>query len=164
MLELLAAIILIGILFAIFTPNLRDYMRRADEVRCTSNLRALNIALRGYMQDHKSVWPQGPSLNEEKQWELFWLATLKPYGVSPRDWKCPTIERSFVQGSEPEEKRPKLHYIPTMFTAEPDIANRWATQPWLIERGDAHGQGPLICFPDGSVKSARRVLSEQGGS
>jgi type II secretory pathway pseudopilin PulG len=164
LLEILATVILLGILFALFTPSLRDYLRRADEVRCTANLRALNISLRGYLQDHKAIWPQGPSLNEERKWEHFWLSTLKPYGISPRVWKCPTIERSFVQSGAPEEKRPKLHYIPTMFTAEPDIANRWATQPWLIERGDAHGQGPLICFPDGSVKSARRVLNEQGGS
>jgi hypothetical protein len=63
----------------------------------------------------------------------------------------------------PDEQRPQVHYIPTMFTSEPDIANRWATQPWLIERSDAHGQGPLICFPDGSVKSAGRVVAEIGG-
>lgn len=161
-LEVLAVIILLLILAALFVPNLRDYLRRAGEARCTSNLRALNISLRGYLQDHQSVWPQGPSLNEEKLWESFWLTTLKPYGITPRDWRCPTIDSAFAQSGIPSDQRPKIHYIPTMFTAEPDIANRWPTQPWLIERSDAHGNGPLICFPDGSVKSARRVLAELG--
>ena len=32
----------------------------------------------------------------------------------------------------------------------------------LIEMADAHGQGPLICFPDGSVKPFAKVLAEQG--
>ena len=49
-----------------------------------------------------------------------------------------------------------------MFTAEPGIATRWATQPWLIERASVHKHGPHICFPDGSVKSFNKVLAEQG--
>lgn len=163
LLEVLAVVILLAILATLFVPNFQDYLRRAGEVRCSANMRAITIGMRGYLQDHQSVWPQGPSPVNEKHWESFWLSTLSPYGIGPRDWRCPTINSAFVRAGVPDEQRPQVHYIPTMFSAEPDIANRWATQPWLIERSDAHGQGPLICFPDGSVKSARRVIAELGG-
>jgi type II secretory pathway pseudopilin PulG len=162
LLEIVAALLILTILTLLFVPNLAGYLSRAGEVRCSANMRAINIGLRGYLQDNKSVWPQGPSPVEEKLWEQFWLATLAPYGISAHDWRCPTINGAFARAGTPEAERPKVHYIPTMFTAEPDIANRWPTQPWLIERSDAHGQGPLICFPDGSVKSASRVLAEIG--
>jgi type II secretory pathway pseudopilin PulG len=162
LLEVLAVIILLAILTVLFLPSYGDFLRRAQETKCAANLRALNIGLRGYLHDHQSVWPQGPSLTEEKAWETFWLDALEPYGISPRDWRCPTIQSAFATSDVPPDKHPKVHYIPTMFTAEPDIANRWATQPWLIERSDAHGSGPLICFPDGSVKSSRRVVAELG--
>jgi prepilin-type N-terminal cleavage/methylation domain-containing protein len=162
LLEVLAAVIVLAILVALIFPNYSHYFRRAQEARCAANLRALNIGLRGYLHDHQSVWPQGPSLIEEKAWETFWLATLEPYGITPRDWQCPTVRSAFSRSDIPPDRHPKIHYIPTMFTAEPDIANRWSNQPWLIERSDAHGQGPLICFPDGSVKSAQRVLAELG--
>ena len=163
LLEIVAAVSILAILAAILVPNFGDYMRRAGEAKCAANLRGLNIGLRGYLQDHKSVWPQGPSLNEEKAWENFWLQTLEPFGIGPQVWRCPTIQSAYTRSDTPPDKHPKLHYIPTMFSAEPDIANRWAKQPWLIERSDAHGNGPLICFPDGSVKSARRVLAEGAG-
>ena len=52
--------------------------------------------------------------------------------------------------------------MPTAFGPTPGLATRWATHPWLIERADSHGQGPLICFPDGSVKPFNKVLAEQG--
>jgi type II secretory pathway pseudopilin PulG len=162
LLETVAVMLVVSILVVLMVPNLRDYMRRAGEVRCSANMRSINIGLRGYLQDHQSVWPQGPSLVQEKLWEKFWLATLQPYGITPRDWLCPTIDSAFAASGTPRGQRPQIHYIPTMFTAEPDIANRWATQPWLIERSDAHGQGPLICFPDGSIKSASRVVAETG--
>jgi type II secretory pathway pseudopilin PulG len=162
LLEIVAVLLILTILSLLFVPNLAGYLRRAGEVRCSANMRAINIGLRGYLQDHKSVWPQGPSPLEEKAWEQFWLTSLAPYGISARDWRCPTINGAFAQAGTPDAKRPKVHYIPTLFSAEPDIANRWPTQPWLIERSDAHGSGPLICFPDGSVKSANRVLAEIG--
>jgi prepilin-type N-terminal cleavage/methylation domain-containing protein len=162
LLELVAVAAILGILVAFAAPSINDYLRRAAEAKCTSNLRSLNIALRGYLQDSDNVWPQGPSPAHEQPWGEFWRSTLKPYGISPQDCLCPTIEAAYRKAGIPEDVRPKLHYIPTMFSDEAGIAYRWPTQPWLIERSDAHGKGPLICFPDGSVKSASRIVSELG--
>ncbi len=154
--ELLAAIALIVILALIAVPNLGKYLSRAGEARCAANMRSIVAGLHGYLLDNKNVWPQGPDPDTGPAWEDFWLGTFKPYGIDERTWQCPTTaSRSGPEG-------PQIHYLPTMFPATPGIANRWPTHPWLIEQENAHGNGTLICFPDGSVKSFDKVLAELG--
>jgi len=120
-------------------------------------MRSIRVALGSYLQDHNSVWPQGPR-PQEADWSAFWLRTLEPYDIQPATWQCPTIRR-VTRGATDEGWA--LHYVPTMFGKTPNIANKWATHPWLIEVADAHGKGPLICFPDGAIKPLSRVLAEQ---
>ena len=158
LLEILLVVVIVAILAAFLLPNYQPLLARAQEAKCLANMRTIRLALDSYLNDHQQVWPQGPP-PEESGWAPFWLQVLRPYGVSERTWQCPTI-RGFLREQGGEEV--PLHYIPTMFDATPGTARRWTTQPWLIEIADAHGQGPLICFPDGSVKSSRRVLLEQG--
>jgi type II secretory pathway pseudopilin PulG len=161
-LEVLAAAILVAILAVVFFPNARDFLLRAGEAGCIANMRSITVALHSYLHDHQNVWPQGPSLNDEAAWEAFWLQPLKPYGITDKTWQCPSFNSDLAAKGVPLEERPKVHYVPTMFTAEPGIATRWATQPWLIERASVHKNGPHICFPDGSVKSFHKVLAEMG--
>ena len=161
-LEVLAAAIILGILALLFFPNARDWLLRAGEAGCIANMRSITVSLHSYLHDHQNVWPQGPSLNEEAAWEAFWLQPLKPYGITEKTWQCPSFNSALASKGVPADERPKVHYVPTMFTAEPGIATRWATQPWLIERASVHKHGPHICFPDGSVKSFNKVLAEQG--
>jgi hypothetical protein len=120
-------------------------------------MRAIHVALANYLQDHQDIWPQGPYPREKLAWETFWLTTLRPYDISESTWQCPSLQRLLG-----DEDGYRLHYAPSMFDPSPGIARRWSTQPWLIERFGIHGQGPLICFPDGSIKSMARVLAEQG--
>ena len=162
LLEVLAAILILSILAAMLLPNLRQYIDRAGEVVCISRMRSITVGLHNYLQDHNALWPQGPSLNEPEPWEKFWLAVLQPYDISEKVWQCPTVNSRLASLGQPLKDRPKVAYIPTMFSAEAGIANRWSTQPWLIERTSAHEQGPFICFPDGSVKSFFKVLAEHG--
>lgn len=162
LLEALAAVFIVAILVVLFFPNARDFLLRAGEAGCIANMRAITVGLHGYLQDNRNIWPQGPSLNEEKAWEAFWLEVLKPYGITEKTWQCPAFNSELAAQGVPADERPKVHYVPTMFTAEPGIATRWATQPWLIERANVHKNGPHICFPDGSVKSFNKVLAEQG--
>jgi type II secretory pathway pseudopilin PulG len=145
-----------AILALLFTPNMSDYLRRDGEVRCRAYMRSITIALRGYLADNANVWPQGPSQADEEPWEQFWVGALKAQGISASTWQCPTI-RASSHGSEN-----LIHYAPTSFPAVPGVANRWSTHPWLIERGNAHGKGPLICFPDGSTKPFDKVKAELG--
>lgn len=127
-----------------------------------ANMRSITVGLHGYLHDHENIWPQGPSLINEAQWEAFWLQALKNYGITEKTWQCPVFKAQLNSSGVPADERPRVHYIPTQFPDTPGIATRWATQPWLIERPSVHKNGPHICFPDGSVKSFNKVLAEQG--
>lgn len=155
--ELLIAIAILGILAALVFPNYQGIVLQAQKAVCKSHMRAIHVALGNYLQDHKNVWPQGPYPRDKQAWETFWLATLKPYDISENTWQCPTLKRALAN-SEGNQ----LHYTPSMFDATPGIARRWSTQPWLIERFGAHPGGPLVVFPDGSIKSMDWVLAERG--
>jgi len=158
LLEMVAVLLIVTILGLLLVPNIGRLTAAAQQVVCASNMRSIRLALDSYLQDHKLVWPQGPP-PQEAGWAAFWLATLQPYNIKERTWQCPVIRGWARKAEDPEFA---LHYVPTMFDTTPNIANRWATQPWLIEIADAHGKGPLIAFPDGSVKSYSKVLAEQG--
>ncbi len=162
LLEVIAAVVILIILAALFIPNMRGALGRAGEARCMANMRNITVGLHGYLQDNKGVWPQGPNLNDEKPWEAFWLNVLKPYSIDEKTWQCPTMDSQLASKGMPREERPKVSYVPTLFSAEPNIATRWATQPWLIERANAHQNGALIAFQDGSIKSFNKVLAEMG--
>jgi len=162
-LDVTAALVIVAILAVLFVPSFGDYLNRAREVSCLARMRAITVALHGYLHDHQDVWPQGPRPTEESAWEAFWLATLKPYGIADKDWRCPSITALLAAQGVASRDMPALHYQPAMFPPTPGIATRYATQPWLIERADAHGRGALIAFPGGEVKSAQRILAELGG-
>jgi type II secretory pathway pseudopilin PulG len=162
LLETLISSLILGILLVLFFPNLQNFIFRSSESACIANMRGITVGLHAYLQDHQNVWPQGPSPNEEKPWEDFWLQVLKPYDIREKNWQCPAFNSALAAQGAPPEERPRVHYIPTLFPPTPGIATRWATQPWLIERPSVHKNGPHICFPDGSVKSFNKVLAEQG--
>jgi prepilin-type N-terminal cleavage/methylation domain-containing protein len=157
LLEVLVAAMIVAILAALIIPNYQGIVLKAQEAVCKSHMRAIHVALANYLQDHQDIWPQGPYPRDKVAWETFWLATLKPYDISENTWQCPSLKRLLG-----DEDGYRLHYAPSMFDPTPGIARRWSRQPWLIERFGIHGQGPLICFPDGSIKSMARVLAEQG--
>lgn len=161
-LEVLAVAIILAILAALILPNYRGIIAKAQQAVCMANMRSIQVGLAAYLQDNNDVWPQGPTPTEQGAWEAFWLATLKPHDISERTWQCPTIKASLAADGAKPATMPRVHYMPTMFDDTPGVARRWATQPWLIERANAHGQGALISFPDGSIKSFNKVLAEQG--
>ncbi len=158
LLEVLAVLLVVLIIAAFAIPNLGRVTAAAQQAICASHMRSIQVGLNGYLQDHGMVWPQGPA-PQEPGWASFWLTTLEPYDISPGTWQCPAIRSWQSVGGDQDLA---LHYVPTTFDTTPNIAHRWTTQPWLIEIADAHGNGPLIGFPDGSVKSYFKVLAEQG--
>jgi type II secretory pathway pseudopilin PulG len=156
---MVVAVLIVAILAMLLVPNWSRIIGAAQQVVCASNMRSIRVAFGSYLEDHSRIWPQGSPLPQEPGWAGFWIRTLSPYGIKERTWQCPTIRGLMKDQAEDEFG---LHYVPTHFDATPNIANRWSTQPWLIEVADAHGQGPLICFPDGSIKPFMKVLAEQG--
>ena len=158
LLEVVIVGAILAILITLLVPNTGRILAAAQQAICASHMRSIRVALDSYLQDHEQVWPQGPPPQEEG-WANFWLATLQPYEIRPKTWQCPVI-RGWARNAD--DPNLQLHYVPTMFDATPNIANRWSTQPWLIEIADAHDKGPLIAFPDGAVKPYSKVLAEQG--
>ena len=162
MLEVLAVTSIIAILVLLAYPNMHDYLARAREVVCMGNMKSINAALHLYLLDHEAVWPQQPEEHDTKPWDEFWIRTLKGYGITEKTWQCPEIQARLTPVARRQEDIPKVHYTPTSFPPIKGIAYRWSTQPWLIEKANAHGKGSLISFPDGSVKPLFKVLAEQG--
>ncbi len=158
--ELLAAIAVIAVLVGLSIMAYQGFIARADAVTCGNNMHQLHTALSSYLQDNDHIWPQEPAglqnSSDDDAYEDWWIATLMPYGATEKVWRCPTIYRTVTAKSK--SKRPKIHYTPTMFDARPNTAFRWETQPWLIEIGNMHGAGALICFPDGSIKTMNDVM------
>lgn len=158
----MAAVLIIAILGVLVAPNYNSWLATAAQARCMANMRSIHVGLGAYLNDNKEVWPQGPSLSDGKPWAEFWISALEQQGIARRTWECPAIHR--MLGNPPREQitSESVHYVPTMFDNIPGTARRWPTQPWLVERADAHGRGALICFTDGSIRPFSSVLAEQG--
>jgi type II secretory pathway pseudopilin PulG len=159
-LEVVFLLLIVTTLIVFAFPHYSRYVSKAQEIRCASNMRSIHTALVSYLADNRDVWPQGPPHEAGHSWASFWIESLGPFGISKKTWQCPTITSSVAPGMDVEGAG--IHYVPTMFDDRPGTARKWSTQPWLIEIADAHGQGPLICFPDGQVKSFNKVLVDQG--
>jgi len=158
LLEGVVALLIVAILVALVAPNYDKIVASAQQVKCASQMRSIRLALDHYLEDHRSIWPQGPP-PQEPGWSAFWLTTLAPYGITEKTWQCPVIQRWEALAGEQEYN---LHYVPTTFDPTPNIARRWSQMPWLIEIADAHGKGPLVAFPDGTIKPYSKVLADQG--
>lgn len=162
MLELIAVVALISVLAVLAYPDLSEYLSRAREVVCMGNMRSITSATHAYLADHDAVWPQTPAPYNSREWEVFWSKAMEPYGINPKTWQCPQIVAQLNSLARDANDIPKIHYTPTGFPPTKGIAYRWATQPWFIERANAHGKGSLIAFPDGAIKPLFKVLAEQG--
>lgn len=150
------------ILVALAIPEYPKWMAKADQARCMGNMRSLHVGLSGYLNDHQNIWPQGPSPEQADQWAQFWVGTLEKQGIPASTWECRTIRRMLDNPPQKPISASVVHYLPTMFDDLPGTARRWPTQPWLVERADAHGNGALLCFTDGSIKPFNKVLAEMG--
>jgi prepilin-type N-terminal cleavage/methylation domain-containing protein len=161
-LEILAAISVIAILAVLLLPNYGSLIAKAQQAKCMANMRSIHGGLSNYLNDHENIWPQGPGPEAGREWSRFWITTLEAEGIPARTWRCPTLEGLLGTGQSAPYEETSMSYLPSMFTATPGIARRWPRQPWLLERADAHGNGALICFTDGSIKSFYQVLAEEG--
>ncbi|MEO8206967.1 MAG: prepilin-type N-terminal cleavage/methylation domain-containing protein [Chthoniobacterales bacterium] len=153
LLELITVILLILIVASIITPYLNDAINAAYRVRCVSNLRNLHVGFESYLQDHK-MWPQqltNFTVDQDEDYENWWLTTMDPYVPSRKVWQCPILAAQKVKNFQ--GKLLQMHYSPTMFDANPISPHRWSKQPWIIELTNAHGHGPLVLMPDGSVSN-----------
>jgi type II secretory pathway pseudopilin PulG len=67
LIELLVVVAIIGILAALLLPVLARAQKKANRLRCASNLRQVNLALLGFANDYNSKFPWLLTLEEQAQ-------------------------------------------------------------------------------------------------
>jgi type II secretory pathway pseudopilin PulG len=161
-LEIVFVAAIIAVLAAMAIPEYPKWLAKASQAKCMANMRAIHVGLGNYLNDHNDIWPQGPAPQEGAPWAEFWIRTLEEVGVPQTTWECPAISRMMGNPPRLPITEVSIHYVPTMFDDQRGTARRWPGQPWLVERADAHGNGALLCFTDGSIKPFNKVLAEHG--
>jgi hypothetical protein len=111
------------------------------------------------MQD-RHQWPQPPAGIAPAQLDQWWIDALSQYGASSKTWICPTFQRLIDANPKNASENPQIHYMPTQFDDKQSTPFKWPTMPWLVEVGNFHGDGNLVIFSDGSVKTLNDVFRE----
>ncbi len=147
-------IVIIAVLASLIVPLSKMMRKRAERVKCMSQMTNLGVALGVYTTDN-GHWPQIPVAfleDEEKFWK-FWLGILEPppYQISREMWLCPTVKRE--AGITRTEDITFGTYGPTLFDAGKSTPWKFGNQPWLMETGSHHREngGAHMLMPDGSI-------------
>ena len=114
-------------------------LSKFEEPACISNLRGLHGAFSSWLADHENVWPQLPpdasvdsgSIGTVLEHE-FWIKTFEPYGLTQKNWTCPTFRR-LVKLKQTNLSNARIHYLPTLFDEVPGRAYRSPFFLWLME-------------------------------
>jgi prepilin-type N-terminal cleavage/methylation domain-containing protein len=155
LLELLVALLIVGVLGAITLPAYKSFRARAETATCISHLRTVHSGFSNFLVD-RGNWPQMPADAmefSEDEFFAWWLAVLTPYGVGQESWLCPSDKVAKEKASDSHGS-----YIPTLFDGRSNTPYLWS-QPWLMERGDFHGKGAHIAMPDGSITSSQNPFA-----
>lgn len=157
-LELATVIVVIVILATMAIGSYSSIRDRARRAGCSNNLTGLHVAVASYLSDHDWVWPQvSTDSPTDPAFAQAWIGYLKPYKMQPVNWCCPAIQAAI--GLDPN-LYPRLDYFPTPFDATPRIAFKYATQPWFVERADIHGDGNMLIYASGEIKSLDDVYRD----
>lgn len=154
----MATIFILCVLVLLITYGYPRIIAKSEGAKCLTNMRNVHAGLAAFVAD-KGHWPEEPLADTQDLLEDWWVWVLKPYGPDERSWVCPTVYRLVT--SRTKDNRPKLHYWPTWFDAKPGTPYRYATQPWLVENGNNHGNGANVCFPDGSIKPMNEIRKKK---
>jgi prepilin-type N-terminal cleavage/methylation domain-containing protein len=155
--EILAAVCILAILAGLVFYGYQPALDKAQSVLCMSRMRSIHAALAANLAD-KGSWPQPPEFPAGSTGlQSWWIDQLKPQGLSPQNWLCPTSGKIF--GQQPGSPEAVSSYSVSFFDSSPSAPYKWATQPWLLEVAGIHPQGPHVCFPDGSIKNMNSLLN-----
>lgn len=149
---MLTAMVVILILATMLISSFAHLQSRAEKASCINNLKNLYVAANGHIQDQRS-WPQVKAPAKSAEYAIGWRRALEPYGIGNVNWVCPTIQRSMDSPDLAEPGNERVDYMATAFDANPMSPHKWPKHPWFIERGDVHGDGNLVLFANGNIKT-----------
>jgi len=152
-------VIVIMLIFATLSISAYSYLQnRADRASCISNLQNLYTANNAYLVDHDYFWPQIPTDSPlNPVYAQAWVKLLTPYQLGPLNWICPTVQRSLGNPDYRDPTKSRVDYVAVPFSAEKYICFRWPTQPWFVENGAGHGDGPMLVMTNGQILSLQQA-------
>lgn len=160
LLELVTVIVVISILAVLSIQSFAFLMERAQRVSCTNNLKSLYAAANSYVTDNQS-WPQVSTADiHDPSYAQAWIDAFSHYQIRNINWICPSVQRLLNNPDYIQPDNVRIDYLSTPFDANPTSPARYPTQPWFIERADVHGDGNLMIFANGQVKSLNDVLRD----
>ena len=160
LLELFIVIAIIGILGTLLIPVFAGLRTRAQRVQCVANLHSLYIAADLFVQRNGS-WPQiirNTSDTGAQDYANAWIDALSPFGPTRQTWICPAIQELLHNPDYSQQQDARLDYIPMSFDDKPTTPHQWPRQPWFIETANAHGNGNLLIFTDGSIAETNDLV------
>lgn len=161
LLEVMTVLVIVAIVVTMIIPLVRGLQSKAERANCTANLRTLYVAADAFVQQ-QGYWPQIPPADTYgAEHALAWIAALEPYSVGRVNWICPSVQRQLRNPDYSRNENARIDYLATPFDTGSRSPYKWPTQPWFIERGDVHGEGQMLIFANGQIKSLREVLLDQ---
>lgn len=160
LLEVIIVMGIVGSLLLLSVPTYKKVQEKMKKVVCISRMKRIYQAMDDYVKE-KGHWPQSPAeenaMSEDEEWQ-WWILTMRDYGVSEEHWLCPVEEDEMKKN--PGKAKSVISYIPGEFDRRQMTPYRW-NQPWLMERGNFHGEGNHMLMPDGSVRPSPMRASFQ---
>jgi type II secretory pathway pseudopilin PulG len=153
----MTVLVIISILAVLSVQAFTFLISRAQRASCTNNLVGLYAACTSYVQDYQS-WPQVGTTNvTDPSYAQAWITALGPYKIRPVNWICPSIQRLLGNPDYIQPQDARVDYIASPFDSNPSSPSRYPTQPWFAESASVHGDGNLMIFATGEVKSLNQV-------
>ena len=157
----MTVIVIILLLASLIMPTVSAFRRKAQRAQCVNNLKNLQVAAASYINQNSS-WPQiDPKGVKTGEHAKGWIAALRPFGISEKNWICPAAQELLGNPDYMKEKNTRIDYMPMPFDSHYYTPYKWGNQPWFVEKGDMHGDGNLIIFPDGRVEGLRSLRGVQ---
>ena len=155
--------IIIALLASMVVPLVGEMHSRAQRASCVNNLRGLYVAASACL-DSSGHWPQvatGLMMSDAPEYARQWQAALQPYGIAPINWVCPTVQTGLGNPDLNKRENARVDYLATPFDPDPIYPRKYPTHPWFTERGDVHGDGNLVVFANGSIKSLKEIFTDR---
>ncbi len=158
--ELMTVMVIISMLLCLTFPAFSYMKGRAERAKCVSNLHSLYAAGAAYLTDHGS-WPQISTDDiDAPEYAQSWIEAFAPYKISRLNWICATIQREIGNPPYDDNTHARVDYFASPFDDKPTSPTQWPNHPWFIERGDMHGDGNMIIFTNGSVKTMNEAKKD----
>jgi predicted Zn finger-like uncharacterized protein/prepilin-type processing-associated H-X9-DG protein len=127
-----------GLIFAIMVPSMGMARQTANQVKCSSNLRQIGLALITYANQNRGAFPD--TIEE--------LVAVPGRGLTSAVYDCPTTPRAPPRTNSPQALSGKIEYT---YVAKGLLNTASPTTVLAYEPVANHGTGCNVLYADGTV-------------